>query len=81
MDHDVDISFEKTVTEELSTQEFKDVGIDHLAYIREVQAEEGQTHNDFIVYGADGSQLSIMDSYDTALVAAQLNDLFPVTVH
>jgi hypothetical protein len=81
MDHDSDISFEKNVSEELEIQEFLNVGIDHLAYIREVQAEEGQPHNDFIVYGADGSQLSIMDSYDTALVAARLNDLHPVTVH
>ena len=82
MHKDLDITFEKNIKDELSVQDFLNVGLDQIAYIREIKSDDSELHdNDFIVYGADGSQISIMDSYDTAMVAIRLNDLFPVTVH
>ena len=82
MHKDLDITFEKNIKDELSIQDFLNVGLDQIAYIRKAKTDDDTLNeNDYIVYGADGSQISIMDSYDTALVAAQLNDLFAVTVH
>ena len=60
---------------ELTIQDFLDVGLNQVAYIRSDDEES------FSVHAADGSQISVMDSYDTAIAAIRVNDLFPVTVH
>lgn len=58
----------------LSHQDLLNMGIDQVAYIKNIKGQ-------YVVYGADGSQLSIMDSYDMALTAIQISELFPVTLH
>lgn len=58
----------------LSHQDLLNMGIDQVAYIKNIKGQ-------YIVYGADGAQLSIMDSYDMALTAIQISELFPVTLH
>lgn len=63
---------------ELSIQDFLNVGLDQVAYIKRI---EGKSEDSFAVHAADGSQISVMDSYDTALASVKVNDLFPVTVH
>ena len=65
---------------ELTNQDFLDVGMDQIAYIRRAK-DMTATQEVFAIHAADGSQISIMDSYDMALAAIRVNDLFPVTVH
>ena len=60
---------------ELSMQDFLSVGMDQVAYIRCLEDDN------FSIHAADGSQISVMDSYDTAIATIRVNDLFPVTVH
>ena len=59
---------------QLSHQDMLNMGVDQVAYIKNI---EGQ----YIVYGADGARLSVMDSYDMALTAIKISELFPVTLH
>jgi hypothetical protein len=51
-----------------------------VAYIKKIKSTPTE-QNSFLIYGADGSQISIMDSYDTAIAAVRTNNLHPVTVH
>lgn len=88
MDKNQDIETQTKVDEEfvkeLSLQDFLNVGLDQIAYIRRVVSQDIASvdeQHDYIVYGADGSQISVMNSYDTALAAVRINDLFPVTLH
>ncbi len=60
---------------ELSIQDFLSVGLDQVAYVKCIEDDN------FSVHAADGSQISVMESYDTAIAAIRVNDLFPVTVH
>ena len=74
---------------ELSIQDFLDVGLNQVAYIRcleksNLDNNDGSSNDNcksFAIYAADGSQISVMDSYDTAIAAIRINDLFPVTLH
>ena len=66
--------------EELSVKEFLDVGMNKIAYIRQVDSTDETAEETFAVYAADGSQISVMDSYDTAIAAIRINDLYPVTL-
>lgn len=70
---------ELEVLKQLSAQDFLDVGLDQVAYIRPI-INSGDNEGYFSVHAADGSQLSVMDSYDTALAAVRMNDLYPVTL-
>jgi len=69
------------VLKELSLQDFLNVGLNQIAYIRCAKSDESDAENSYIVYAADGSQISVMDSYDTAMAAIQINDLLPVTLN
>lgn len=59
----------------LSPQEFLGVGMDQIAYIRPMSGAG------FSIHAADGTQLSIVSSYNDAVLAARTNDLYPVTLH
>lgn len=59
----------------LSPQEFLGVGMDQIAYIRPVSG------SGFSLHAADGTQLSIVSSYNAAVLTARTNDLYPVTLH
>jgi hypothetical protein len=61
--------------EQLSAKDFLNIGLHQVAYIRSVPGGE------FSVHAADGSLLSLVDSFDTALAAVRHNDMQPVTVH
>jgi len=65
---------------ELTNQDLLDVGMDQIAYIRHTK-DSNASQDIFTIHAADGSQISVMDSYDMALAAIRVNDLFPVTVH
>lgn len=62
---------------DLSIQDFLDVGLNQVAYIKRIDAVAGK----FSIHAADGSQISVMDTYDTAIDSIRVHDLFPVTVH
>lgn len=65
----------------LSLQDFLNVGLNQVAYIRRLDSTNKKPHDIYAVYAADGSQISVMDSYDTAIAAIRINDLFPITLH
>jgi hypothetical protein len=77
MDMSIDIKSEEIqdVLKQLTRQDFLHVGMDQIAYIN--NSSDGM----FSIHAADGSQISIMDSYDTALAAIHINDLQAVTLH
>lgn len=78
--HSIDEAKTLELLKELSLQDFLDVGMNQVAYIKRIQAKDTPEIS-FAIHAADGSQISIMDSYDTAIAAIRVNDLFPVTVH
>lgn len=65
---------------QLTIQDFLDVGLDQVAYIKRLVGDE-EASDIYAIHAADGSQISVMDSYDTAIAAIRVNDLHPVTVH
>jgi len=71
---------ELDLLEKLTIQDFLNVGLDQVAYIKHLKNDKASAEV-FAVHAADGSQISILDSYDTAVDAIRGNDLFPVTVH
>lgn len=79
-----DNSFDQDETlellKQLTIQDFLDVGLDQVAYIKRLVSDE-DTSDIYSIHAADGSQISVMDSYDTAIAAIRVNDLHPVTVH
>jgi hypothetical protein len=68
----------RDVLKNISTREFLNFGIQHVAYIRPVHVENKTA---YAIHAADGTPLSVMDSIDSALVVVRHNDLEPVTVH
>jgi hypothetical protein len=68
----------KTILKNLTLADFRNFGIQHIAYIRPVM---DQSRIVYSIYAADGSRLSIMNTLQEAAVAARMNDLEPVTVH
>jgi len=63
---------------EISPQALMTMGVSDLAYVRPIQIE-GQ--NLFAVYAADGTQLTVLPSYELAVVTIRRNDLEPVSIH
>ena len=70
---------ESNLLKELSIQDFLDVGLNQVAYIR--RFDKQKTGNSYAIYAADGSQISVMDSYSSAVAVIRVNDLYPVTLH
>ena len=68
------------ILEQLSNQDFLNIGLDQVAYIKHFK-NDLKNQEIFSIHAADGSQISIMNSYDMALDTIRGNDLFPVTVH
>ncbi len=68
----------KTVLKNLSVQDFKNFGLQQIAYIRAIQ--DGDDIN-YSVHSADGKKLSVMDSLDEAIITTRQGNLEPVTVH
>jgi len=63
----------------LTEDDFRDLGIQQVAYIKPVHVK-----SDIIMYSvhaANGTPLSVMESYDSAIGAIRKNELEPITVH
>ncbi len=65
----------RDMLEQLSARDFMNVGLNQVAYIRPIHGGE------YSVHAADGSLLSLAESFDMALAAVRHNDMQPVTVH
>lgn len=61
----------------LSETNFKELGADHIAYIREMTLM-GQKR--FVTYRADGQKLSVTEDIKDALALIKVNDMEPVTL-
>lgn len=60
----------------MSEQDLRNLGMNEIAYIRPTCAsDEGEG---FAIHAADGTQLSVMEDYDTAIAAARQNELEPI---
>jgi hypothetical protein len=62
----------------LSRQDFLNFGMQQVAYIRPVHV---QNRTAYAIHAADGTPLSVMDTFETAIIAVRHNDLEAVTVH
>ncbi len=67
-----------TFLKTLSTEDFLTFGVHDVAYIRAVSAKDGEMA--YAIHAADGTPLSIMDSFDSAMMAIKQNDLKTATI-
>lgn len=74
MDH----AKERDVLAGLSPQDFLAIGAGQLAYIRPFHQGDAALYS---LHAADGTQLSILSSYEDAIAGARVNNLYPVTLH
>lgn len=68
----------QAILKDLTKQDFLNFGIQQVAYIRPIQV---QNRKAYAIHAADGTPLSVMDTFDTAMIAVRHNDLEPATVH
>lgn len=69
----MDQSRDALLLKDLTPKEFLGVGMNQIAYIRTLPSG-------FSIHAADGTQLSILATYNEAVNAARVNDLYPVTL-
>jgi hypothetical protein len=62
--------------EQLSSQDFLALGLDHVAYIRPFVTEKGTPV--FGVFAANGQRMGVVESADLAKAAIRQQDLEPV---
>ena len=63
----------------MSATDFEMLGINHVAYVKEVS--DG-TSTKFAVYSANGAEIGLMDAdRDVTFAAVRQNDMEPVSVH
>ncbi len=74
----MEASADSDTLRQLTPKEFLGIGMNQIAYIRTIPA--GDDEAVFSVHAADGTQLSIVASYNDAVAAVRTNDMFPVTL-
>ena len=62
----------------LSSQDFLEFGMQHVAYVKPVYVEGGTA---YAIHAANGTPLSVMDTLDEALLMIRHNDLDAIAVH
>ncbi len=62
----------------ITPKEFALLGLQDMAYIKRVAAEEGIA---FAVYAADGTQVAVLPDREIAFATVRQHDLEPVSVH
>ena len=68
----------KTSFIELSPRDFAALGVDKLAYVKQI-AQDGELR--FEVHAADGTAVALLESWEVAYAAVRENGLVPVSVH
>ena len=66
-------------TPPLTPRALAQLGLQHLAYIRQVRAEEGA--EGYMICAADGTPLGIAERREGAIAAVRQHGLEPVSVH
>jgi len=62
----------------ISAQEFVHLGMQDLAYIKEVEVNG---EHGFAIHAADGTQMAVIRDRDVAVAAVRQHDLEPLSVH
>ncbi len=68
---------ERLFLEQLSHEDFLHIGLNQVAYVKPTK---GANRQSYAVHAADGTQISVMESYDTAIAAVRFNDLHLATL-
>ena len=63
----------------LSTSDFKGLGVDHVAYVREIE-DPLLGEKRYNIYGADGKKLATVDNHDSAVATVKINDMETATI-
>jgi len=71
-------NFTRQILKNLSSHDFLHLGAQDMAYIRPVQVHNREA---YMIYAADGTPLSVMESLDTAIVAVHVNEMEAITLH
>ena len=62
----------------MTSRDFLTLGIHQIAYIRPIIVQNRQA---YAIHAADGTPLSVMDNFNTAVAMIHHNDLEAITVH
>lgn len=68
----------RAILRNLSVEDFKDFGLQKIAYIRPIDKDDNIAYS---IHSADGEEISVMDTLAQAIIATRQNDLEPVTLH
>ncbi len=55
------------------------LGLERLAYVKPVTTEDGVTV--YAIHAADGSEMGVIDDFETAFAAVRQHDMEPASVH
>lgn len=66
------------VTQAITRQQLLALGLNDVAYVRDVEVDGGTA---FGIFAANGQQLAVMPDREAAVAAAWENGLAPVTIH
>ena len=72
------LNLENSNLKTISSQDFLEFGIEHVAYVRSIDVESGTA---YAIHAANGTPLSVMDTLDEALTMIHHNDLDTVALH
>ncbi|MEX0758652.1 MAG: DUF1150 family protein [Tistlia sp.] len=64
--------------EPLSQQDFLAFGVNDVAYVRDIDTEEGDAVG---IFAADGTRMAVMKDFQTAVAAVRQNEMEPLSVH
>lgn len=78
MDMNKDMHEEDRNLTDLSQEDFLNLGLHQIAYIRRASDD---ANDSFTVHAADGTALSVQDSFAGAVWMARERNLYPVTIH
>lgn len=83
-DSHLSVEAQRMALRDISQDDFRAFGVNHIAYIRAESGLEQSTiagaDKVFAIYGVNGVPLAIAESMDAALYIARQNDLHPVIV-
>ena len=63
---------------QFSQEDFFRLGVDHVAYIKEVEVDGRRA---FAIHAADGTAIKLLADQDMALATIRQNNLEPLSVH
>ncbi len=55
------------------------LGLERVAYVKPVTTDDGVTV--YTIHAADGSEMGVIDDFDTAFAAVRQHDMEPARVH